>query len=958
MLGGGGRKEAGEPMARRSSDEPDPRAPDPTEATSETSPELDELFDLLIEAAERGERFDLEAWLEGRPHLRSRAAELARLASAVAQAEHAGAAEGRPDVDGYTVLEEIGRGGMGAVFRALQHKPRRIVALKVIRGALTSASSRRRFEVEVDVLARLEHPGVARIYDAGVIPGSQDPYFAMELVEGLPLTAYVTEHGLSTPERLRLLSAICDAVEHAHQKGVIHRDLKPSNILVDAEGHPRILDFGVARLTDADLAVTSVGTDVGALVGTIPYMSPEQAGGDPDDLDTRSDVYALGVVAYEVLAGRLPYDVRPKMVHEAIRVIREEEPQRLSSADRTLRGDVETIIAKALEKEKGRRYQSALALGEDIRRYLADEPIAARPASATYQLRKFARRNRALVGGALAVLVVLLVGIAGTGWQAIAATRARDEARANLSRAERAERAALERAAQLERLAEFQASMLKQIDTRAMGDALFEEIRRRAHESMAARGLDETRIEERLHRLDDALVDVNATDVAVANLEGTILDRAESAVDRELSDQPRVAARMLQNIAESRRDLGAYERALATQGRALELREASLGPDHPETADAEHILASILNRLGRSGEAIPILRRALAVQSRALGEADPDVLDTRNSLAVALKREGEIDEPRTLLEEGLAIARAEDMPMQLAGFANNLADLFMMMSEPARAEPLFREALEASEITDGEESWATVSILTNLGASIQAQGDLDQAERTYREALDRARSSLGDDNPVTITCLTLIADAQRLRGDLDGAQEMLERIIEARARALGADHPDTLTSMNNLAYLHMDRGRGEQAIALQRRVVEGRARTLGSDHPETLNAMSSEGIFLFRTGSRDEAREVLERVLERKRRTLGERHPHTLVSLYQVAQINAAAGDLARAEELALECHEANAEVYGEGHAETIDAIDLLVRLYDARHAAEPEGGFDREAARWRRTRETAGAAT
>jgi WD40 repeat protein/tRNA A-37 threonylcarbamoyl transferase component Bud32 len=291
-----------------------------------------------------------------------------------------------------------------------------------------------RFRHEAQVLGQLRHPGIAQIYEAGTADSGEGgrPFFAMELVDGAPLLEYASTHGLDTTARLDLIARLCDALHHAHQKGVVHRDLKPANILVTIEEtttssaagpHPKILDFGVARATDADLQTVTVHTTVGQLVGTVPYMSPEQASGDPDSIDIRSDVYAIGVIAYELLAGRLPYDVRNKLVHEAVRVIREDEPSRLSATDRHFRGDVETILAKALEKEKDRRYQSAAELAGDIRRFLNDEPIEARPASALYQARKFARRNKGLVGGVAATLLVAIGGAVIAARYALVATQ-------------------------------------------------------------------------------------------------------------------------------------------------------------------------------------------------------------------------------------------------------------------------------------------------------------------------------------------------------------------------------------------------------------------------------------------------------------------------------------------------------------------------------------------------------
>ena len=299
----------------------------------------------------------------------------------------------------YRIVRLIGEGGMGAVYEAEQDHPRRTVALKVIKPGLASPELLRRFAQEAQALGRLQHPGIAQIYDAGTADtgyGSQ-PYFAMEFIRGVSLRDYAASHHLGLRDRLALMVKVCDAVHHAHQRGLIHRDLKPGNIIVDETGQPKILDFGVARVTDSDTQAT-MATDVGQLVGTLNYMSPEQVLADPLDIDTRSDVYALGVILYELLSGRLPYQIS-KRLHEAMQTIREEDPSRLSMIDRRYRGDIETIAAKALEKDKTRRYSSAAELAADITHYLKDEPIVAQPPTTGYQLRKFARRHTAVVAG-------------------------------------------------------------------------------------------------------------------------------------------------------------------------------------------------------------------------------------------------------------------------------------------------------------------------------------------------------------------------------------------------------------------------------------------------------------------------------------------------------------------------------------------------------------------------------
>jgi eukaryotic-like serine/threonine-protein kinase len=311
----------------------------------------------------------------------------------------------------YRILRLIGEGGMGIVYEAEQEQPRRTVALKVIKSGPVSPEVLRRFTQESQALGRLHHPGIAQVYEAGTADNGfgPQPFFAMELIRGQSLESYAEANGLKARQRLQLMLQICEAAQHAHERGIIHRDLKPGNILVNESGHPKILDFGVARMTDSDIKATRQ-TEVGQFVGTLAYMSPEQVLADSPELDARSDVYTLGVILYELLAGRLPYTIS-RHVHQAVQTIRDEDPTLLSSVNRLYRGDIETIVHKALEKEKSRRYASAADLAADIRKYLEDQPIAARPPSASYQLHKFARRHRGLVASVAAAFMALVAGI-------------------------------------------------------------------------------------------------------------------------------------------------------------------------------------------------------------------------------------------------------------------------------------------------------------------------------------------------------------------------------------------------------------------------------------------------------------------------------------------------------------------------------------------------------------------
>jgi len=328
----------------------------------------------------------------------------------------------------YRILNKIGEGGMGTVYLAEQDDPCRQVALKMIRPDMISPSLQRRFKFEVEALGRLQHPGIAHIYEAGRIRSDTGPlpYFAMEYVAGQPLKPYVEKHDLGIRERLELVACICDAAHHAHLNGIVHRDLKPENVLVVEAagatdsgtplefahlGQPKILDFGIARATDADVQMTTLHTDVSKLMGTITYMSPEQVAGDSRHIDMRSDIYALGTLLYEVLTGQRPFNLRHKSIPEAVRIVKEEDPTRLGSIQTALRGEIETIVGKALEKEPARRYGSAADLAADIRRYLANEPILAHPPSTLYELRKFARRHRGLAAGLFLSVLILIIGI-------------------------------------------------------------------------------------------------------------------------------------------------------------------------------------------------------------------------------------------------------------------------------------------------------------------------------------------------------------------------------------------------------------------------------------------------------------------------------------------------------------------------------------------------------------------
>jgi len=747
----------------------------------------------------------------------------------------------------YKIISLIGEGGMGSVYEAEQEQPRRRVALKVIRPGHATAEHLRRFQRESEALARLQHPGIAQIYEAGTADtgSGEQPYFAMEFIaRGQSLTTYAIKGNLNVRQRLELMAQVCDAVHHAHQRGLIHRDLKPGNILVDERGQPKVLDFGVARMADSDTQATRQ-TDIGQIVGTLAYMSPEQAMADPLELDIRSDVYALGVILYELLAGQLPYRLGPKL-HEALSIIREQDPASLSSIRRSYRGDIETIAGKALEKDKARRYASAAELAADIRRHLKDEPIVARPASVTYQIRKFARRHTALVSGIAAVLLALVLGLVVSTREAIRAKRAEQAALTERDHATSARRQATDERdrANAERTRAVSAEQQAIIsETNAVAE------RNRA---VAAQHKADTEAATS-HAISDFLRNdlLSQADSYVQAASGkpdpdikirTVLDRAAGRIAGKFESMPLVEASLRTTLGDTYTALGLYSDALKQITPAVEIRRRLLGPDHPETLDALFLLGQSYQSLGKYAEASVPLSQVLEVNRRRWGLNHIKTLRSINAVAALYIRMGQ--------KENLT-----------------------------RAQTLLKEAQPAAIRTLGDTT-DTFAILNNLAATYFYQGDYLHAAEVMTQLLEGQRRALGAEHPTVLMVMNNLAATEQVLNHFDRAETLFGELINLRRRTLGPEHPNTLDSIHGLAIVYERQGKFSESEATRRPLLETRRRLFGPDHPDTLREETQLAISLLRQEKYAEAGQLFSQALEGRRRALGNKHPDTIESLY------------------------------------------------------------------------------
>ena len=766
----------------------------------------------------------------------------------------------------YKLLQQIGEGGCGVVYMAEQTEPvHRRVALKVIKLGMDTKQVIARFEAERQAVALMDHPNIAKVLDVGATDTGR-PYFVMELVRGIKITDYCDQNNLSTRERLDLFMQVCQAIQHAHQKGIIHRDIKPSNILVtvnDGVTVPKVIDFGIAKATQGRLTDKTLFTAFEQFIGTPAYMSPEQAVMTSLDIDTRSDIYSLGVLLYELLTSKTPFDANELFqagLDAMRRTILEVEPPRPSARLSTMldaerattasqrqteppklvhlvRGDLDWIVMKCLEKDRGRRYETANGLAADIKRHLNTEPVLACPPSKFYEFQKSVRRHKFGFATAAALFTMLAVGLL---------VSAREAARANRE----ARRALQSEAVANERLAESQAVSKLMIG---------------------------------VFRSPDPKRDGRTITVAET------LDRAVTNLDRDLAAQPALRAQLQATLGRTYNALGLWREAIPLEEKLYDYYLRNLGMENTNTLSAMSILALSYETTHRADEALKLREQVLALDRKVLGPEHPDTLMTMINLAESYLGAGRRDEAIKLQEQALA---------------------------------LDRKVL-------GPEHRYTLAAMGSLAGSYGTVGRNDEALKLREQVLALDRKVLGPEHPETLWAMHMLSNSYGIAGRNDEAIKLREQVLALRRKVLGPEHPDTLQAMGSLAFSYDDAGRKEEALKLREQVLALRRKVLGPEHPDTLQAMGSLAFSYDDAGRKEEALKLREQVLALDRKVLGPEDPYTLAAMNDLAKSYAAAGRQEEAIKLREDRLTLGRKVLGPEHPVTVRAMNDLANSYD-----------------------------
>ncbi len=742
---------------------------------------------------------------------------------------------------------------MGSVYLAEQEKPlRRRVAIKLIKLGMDTRSVIARFEAERQALARMSHPNVARVFDAGSTENGR-PYFVMEYVEGVRITDYCDMNRLGISERLALFGQVCGAIQHAHQKGIIHRDIKPSNVLVcqeDGNPIPKVIDFGVAKATSHRLTERTLFTEQGVLIGTPEYMSPEQAKIDDVDVDTRSDIYSLGVLLYELLVGALPIDtkaLRQAGLDELHRLIREHDPPKpttrlatlsdravecaqqrgteLSTLMRRIRGDLDWIVMKCLEKDRSRRYATTAELLGDLDRFAHHQPVAACPPSVIYRARKFVRRNRGFVVAATIVMIVLTAGVVSTIIFAVGESR---------------QRAAVQMQADTNKaINEFLNKMIASVDPKK------------------AKG----------------------RDVGILR---DLLKEAAAEVGPELSGKPRVEASVRRTIGLTLMNLSLYVEAAPHLERSLELEQSLQRGSRADLAESLHLLGSLRDYQGQYDEGEKLLRKAIGLRPRNSQDDRAKLGASLIKLAEVLLNEGRLEDAKECMDESRQIHEKVfgQGAKETAPILNLLAVYHSQRGEYEHAESLFRKCLAArGESLDDVDTLVTIY---NLGISLKEQGKYDEAEAQYRRAREGYSHILSPDHPASLAVSNALAVLMEKQGRHAESESLQREVLATLRRTLGERHPRVLSSLNNLGSVLFAQGKYQESIAIFREAVDLAREVHGSNHPVLAISLGQLGFTLRDTkdvANYPESERLILKAVSIFESTLPKKHPYTLNTL-------------------------------------------------------------------------------
>ena len=740
-----------------------------------------------------------------------------------------------------TIKRIIGSGGMGIVYEAIQDNPRRRVALKMMKRGVTSREATRRFEFESQTLARLKHQGVAQVYEAGTHDDGEGgvPYFIMEYVANAkPITKYAQEKRLGTRAKLQLFSKVCAAIQHGHLKGIVHRDLKPGNILVDSHGQPKIIDFGVARSTDSDLAVTTLQTDVGQLIGTLQYMSPEQCEADPSDIDIRSDVYALGVILYELLTGDAPFNLRRMAIHEAVQIVREQEPPKLSSISKHLHNDVETITLKALEKERDRRYQSATAMQEDVEHYLNDEPITARPPGVLDYIRRFAKKHTAAAIAIAAVFVVLVGAVIFVSSYAV-----KLEKQQTLLATEKVllatEKALLTKEiTRSKSVKDFVATMLTHDWDDEMDRELMIHVLDEASVAVGTKFKNQPLVEAETRRIiGDSYLEINKYAEAKEHFkEALFLFNKHSDLVRLNEKMVGVSLGSLSTMVQLGRVhflLGDFPKAKELLTDAILLSKNALGENHHVGLKANSNMADLLNRQGKYNESEKHINIVLASRRKTLGNNHIDTISSLAQLGVVYFGQGKYKEAEECFREALTVRQkihGKDHPDTLNTMLN-LGNALFTQKKYEEAKPILVEALKTNRRILGGDNPQAVNVLNSIGALLKAQGQFAEAEPYYQEAFEISTRVSGESHPQTLWLRGALGDLFAAQGRLEEAEAIYAKSLETSRKAYGDENPSTVFLIGGVGELLLKQKKYAEAEITLLELIEIYARTLPSEHP-------------------------------------------------------------------------------------------------------------------------------